>query len=260
LKGVARSVEFKSISQEIHEIENILSILRDKDIALSYEIKKELRKKVNDVFAEIDNIRSLQLKFKKFSNINFDEPKKRNEQSLNEFIESLKKMTEDISAELLKKIKFYSENKLTEDPPFLKDLKNPIIHLLRNAIDHGIEDRFERISNGKDETGKVILKLSKQNKEYKIEIFDDGEGINFNRIKKIAVKKGYLKEDADVPNNKLLSLLFTPGFSTSKEVTDLSGRGVGLDVVKDTVNRLKGKISVQTEKNKGTKFIIKIPV
>jgi signal transduction histidine kinase len=256
LKGIARSLEFKSVSQAIHEIENTLALLRDNKQQLTFEIKNDLRKKVNVIFIEIENIKKLQEKFKKFSNIKIET---RKTQTVEEFIDNLKNMTEDIAKENLKKINFHSENNLKEQINFLKEIKNPIIHIVRNSIDHGIEDRFERITKGKDEFGNIKLRLNNDDSNFIFEVIDDGSGIDFNKVKIKAEKLGYIQNNENIPDKKLLNLLFLPGFSTSEEITDLSGRGVGLDVVKEIVNKLNGKISVATEKDKGTKFTIKIP-
>ena len=133
--------------------------------------------------------------------------------------------------------------------------------MIRNAIDHGIEDRFERVADGKDETGMIELKISLDGENnYNFELSDDGRGIDFENIRRVAAERGLIEAgDTSVTNARLLNILFSPSFSSRGEVTDISGRGVGLDIVRDTIRDLKGHTSVSTQLKKGTKFKLKIP-
>lgn len=257
LKGLARTVEFKSIANSIHNIENIISDIRDKKRAFDNSIKDDLKHKTNLLIEELTNIKSLQNKFKKFSDIALSKNQEKDVSLIN-FINKLKETTEAVAAELSKKINFIADIKV-DSLPFLKDIKSSIVHIVRNAVDHGLEDRFERLTKGKDEYGNINIKIYKDTQNYIIEISDDGNGIDFDKIKSKAIEKGLVSGNENISNSKLLNILFLPGFSTSKTVSDISGRGVGLDVVKDTIVKLKGKISVASEKDKGTKFTIKIP-
>ena len=147
-----------------------------------------------------------------------------------------------------------------DDLPLLPKLNNPLIHLVRNAIDHGIENQYERLSRGKPREGTVRLTLSKADGLFIIEVADDGGGIDFESIRRKAVEKHLLDESAEATERSLLNVLFLPGFSSRDEVTRFSGRGVGLDVVKNTVMALGGKISVSAQKDKGTRFTLRVPV
>jgi two-component system chemotaxis sensor kinase CheA len=168
-------------------------------------------------------------------------------------------MTEDIAAQLDKQINFRAFGSL-RDPSLLNKLRDPIIHLVRNALDHGIEDKFERLSAGKDEVGRIRVSFLEKGDQTVIEVGDDGKGIDFEVIRERALERGILKSsEKDASNARLLKILFSPSFSSLDHATDISGRGVGLDVVQDVVRSLNGEISVATQDNRGTKFILKIP-
>lgn len=173
------------------------------------------------------------------------------------------RMVRDIAKGQNKKIRFEVFGGDTRvDKKILEELKDPLIHLLRNSIDHGIEIPSEREQAGKNTDGLITLKASYVGNMVLIEITDDGRGIDTDRIAQIAIKKGYLHEDqlSEISKTELVSLIFHSGFSTAKIITDLSGRGVGLDIVKANVERIKGTIETTSEKGRGTKFIIKIPL
>ena len=173
------------------------------------------------------------------------------------------RLVRDISREKGKKIKLEISGEETQlDKMMIEKLQDPLVHLIRNAIDHGIETPEEREAKGKKPFGTIKLSASQEGESVVIEISDDGRGMDPDFIREVAVKKGILPEEkAKVLSRKeCLELIFMPGFSTAKKVTDLSGRGVGMDVVKDAVKKLKGEIDIQTQIDKGTTFIIKLPL
>lgn len=173
------------------------------------------------------------------------------------------RMIRDIAKLQSKKIKFEVFGAETRvDKKILEEMKDPLIHLLRNAIDHGIELPGERELAGKSPEGQIAIRASYAGNMVQIEISDDGKGIDTERILQIAIKKGYVKQDqiSEVSKTDLIGLIFHSGFSTAKIITDLSGRGVGLDVVKSNIEKIKGTIETESEKGKGSKFIIKIPL
>lgn len=173
------------------------------------------------------------------------------------------RMVRDLSRELNKKISLNMYGKDTEvDRTVIDEIGDPLVHLIRNSIDHGIEEPNIRISKGKNEIGNIDLKAYHEGNNVIIEVSDDGDGIDFEKVKSKAIANGLLsKEDlSQITKEKLINILFEAGFSTSETVTDISGRGVGLDVVKNKVESLNGSISVKSEKNVGTKFIIKLPL
>ncbi|MBI3354021.1 MAG: hybrid sensor histidine kinase/response regulator [Nitrospirae bacterium] len=140
-------------------------------------------------------------------------------------------------------------------------IADPLIHIIRNAISHGIEAPYNRKLNGKDETGLVYVKAHQEGNNVVIEIGDDGNGINPEDVKEAAIGKKFIAraEKDTLTDEEAINLIFLPGFSTSKEINAISGRGVGMDVVKTNIMKLNGQIEVQTEVGAGTKFIIKLP-
>jgi len=169
----------------------------------------------------------------------------------------------DLAHEMGKDIEFEVRGGDTRlDKTIVDELKDPLMHILRNAVDHGIEDAETRTRLNKPKTAKVILEASQQGVQVVIRIADDGGGINIARVKEKALSKGLItKEFAEtMTDNQAIQLLFLPGFSTKDVVTDVSGRGVGLDVVKETITKLKGMVDVNMKYEKGTEFLLKLPL
>lgn len=172
------------------------------------------------------------------------------------------RMMRDLSKELGKEFELVMSGEDTEvDRTIIDELGDPLIHLLRNAADHGIEDPADREKNGKPKTGVIKLNAYHDGNNVVIEVEDDGRGIDIEKVKKKAIEKGLIKEDQEqMSEQEIIDFLFLPSFSTKEKVTNLSGRGVGLDVVKTKIEQLGGVIEVKTEKGKGTKFIIRLPL
>ncbi|TZE83332.1 chemotaxis protein CheA [Calorimonas adulescens] len=173
------------------------------------------------------------------------------------------RMVRDLSKELNKEIELKLSGEDTEvDRTVIDEISEPLVHLIRNAIDHGIEAPEVRIKKGKPSKGTVYLRAFHDGNNVVIEVEDDGEGINFQNIKKKAIEKGLISSsDADnLTDNEMINYLFMPGFSTSEKVTDISGRGVGLDVVKNKIESLGGFVDVISNSGKGTIFSIKLPL
>lgn len=173
------------------------------------------------------------------------------------------RLVRDLSKELGKEIDLLMSGEETEvDRTVIDEIGDPLIHLIRNSIDHGIELPNERINIGKPEVGTVVLKSYPDGNNVVIEVEDDGKGIDHNLVKKKAIEKGILdeREAENLSIEDSINLLFAAGFSTSEVVSDVSGRGVGLDVVKSKIESINGNIEVESAKDKGTKFIIRIPL
>lgn len=173
------------------------------------------------------------------------------------------RLVRDLSKDLGKNIRLLMSGEETEvDRTVIDEIGDPLIHLIRNSLDHGIESPEGRIKAGKPETGTVALRAYPDGNTVVIEVEDDGNGINPAKIKALAIKKGIVTEDeANVMNDKeLVNLLFRAGFSTAEKVTDVSGRGVGLDVVKAKIEAINGTVEVKTEVGQGSKFIIRLPL
>lgn len=145
------------------------------------------------------------------------------------------------------------------DRNILERLVTPFEHMLRNAIDHGLEDTHVRHELQKTEVGKIVLNISRQGTDVLVSFSDDGKGIDEARIKEKALSLGLIKADQSIDKQEILQLIFHPGFTTAKEVTQISGRGVGLDVVQSEIKALGGHISIESELGKGTTFTIRVP-
>ena len=148
------------------------------------------------------------------------------------------------------------------DRAVLEELGDPLIHLLRNAVDHGLEDAEDRASSGKDETGRIVLRAFRERDMVYVEIIDDGKGMDLGAIKTKAVEKGVISRDQAkvISDEDTVMLVCRPGFSTATEVTDVSGRGVGMDVVQSTVDGLGGSLSIESHTGEGTTFTLRLPL
>nr|WP_308592471.1 chemotaxis protein CheA [uncultured Criibacterium sp.] len=173
------------------------------------------------------------------------------------------RVVRDLSKDLNKEIELIMEGEETEvDRTVIDEIGDPLIHLLRNSADHGIESPEERIAKGKNEKGTVRLIAFQDGNTVVIEVTDDGAGINVEKVKEKAIERGILsKEQADeMDANRAAELIFAAGFSTADHISNVSGRGVGLDVVKNKIETLSGTVEVKTEKDKGSAFIIRLPL
>jgi two-component system chemotaxis sensor kinase CheA len=175
--------------------------------------------------------------------------------------QKLARTARDTSVMLNKEIilNFLGEN--TEIDKFILDeISDPLMHMVRNAIDHGLESNEERIQKNKNKEGTVTVKASHESGNLILCVQDDGKGLNPKTLYEIATKKGVIKGNETLSDEECYHLIFAPGFSTKAETTEISGRGVGMDVVKTNIEMLSGKIEIFTEIDKGTTFKIKIPL
>jgi two-component system chemotaxis sensor kinase CheA len=173
------------------------------------------------------------------------------------------RMVRDLAKKMNKEVNFIMKGEDTElDRTFVEEIGEPLLHLLRNAIDHGIEPKEERIAKGKPPVGTLILSARHEGNNVVIEVEDDGRGIDKEKIIRKAIEKGFIDESkaATFSDQEILNFLFVPGFSTKEKVSEVSGRGVGMDVVKNVVESLNGSISIESEKDKGTKVTIRLPL
>ncbi|MEI8671422.1 chemotaxis protein CheA [Vibrio sp. SA48] len=173
------------------------------------------------------------------------------------------RVVRDLARSLNKDIVLEMRGEETDlDKNLVEALADPLIHLVRNSVDHGVEMPDDRVKAGKSRTGKVILSASQEGDHIELAIVDDGGGMNPDVLRGIAVKRGMMDEDAAsrLSNKECFNLIFMPGFSSKEKISDISGRGVGMDVVKTAINTLNGSIDIDSEMGKGTKITIKVPL
>jgi two-component system chemotaxis sensor kinase CheA len=173
----------------------------------------------------------------------------------------LSRTVRKLARELRKEIELILRGEDTElDKMMVEELTDPLMHIIRNALDHGIESAEERLAAGKDPVGHVTLNAYQQGNSVVLDVTDDGRGIDPERIRAVAVSRGLVTEKEVVDQQRAYELMFTPGFSTAAEVSEISGRGVGLDVVKKNIQELKGTIDVMSRVGEGTTFRVSLPI
>jgi two-component system chemotaxis sensor kinase CheA len=171
------------------------------------------------------------------------------------------RMVRDLAKELDKEISFVMEGKDTElDRTVIDEIGDPLVHLLRNSLDHGLEKTEDRVATGKNPVGTIYLRAKHEGNNVYIEVEDDGAGINVEGVRQKAIEKGMISDGMEFTMNDAIGFLFNSGFSTAKVITDVSGRGVGLDVVRTKIEALNGEINVDSKPGIGTKFQIKLPL
>ena len=175
--------------------------------------------------------------------------------------ERFPRLIRDLSRQQGKDIELILEGEGTRiDKAIIDEIGEPLVHMIRNSVDHGIETPAVRVARGKTPTGTILLSAMQESNHVLITIMDDGSGIDAAAVRRKAVDRGLLKADETLPDRELLQLIFSQGFSTAETVSDLSGRGVGLDVVLKSIERLNGLVEVETVPGVGTKFIIQLPL
>ncbi len=178
-----------------------------------------------------------------------------------QLFEKMSRIVRKISREQGKKVELRIFGADTElDRMIIEDISDPLMHIIRNAIDHGIETPEERIMQGKDGKGVIRLSSYQKGNHVVIEVEDDGKGIDVERVKRKAAEVGHIREGQGISDKEALELLFLPGLSTAEQVSEISGRGVGLDVVKNNVEALSGMVDIESEKGRGTRVIITLPI
>jgi chemosensory pili system protein ChpA (sensor histidine kinase/response regulator) len=226
------------IGSDISEVMNQLTDFFDQ----FEEESSQIRRITNDLQEEITNIRMVEVR-----------------QLFNKFHRTVRDIAKDESKIVSLKI---SGADARLDKTVVDEIADPLMHLIRNSVSHGIEAPDIREAKGKPREGEVALNAYKEGDNIIIEIEDNGNGINVERIREIIVAKGLrsVAEVESMPDDEIIKFIFAPGFSTKKDVSAISGRGVGMDVVKTNIARLNGSIDIKTELGKGTKFSIKLPL
>lgn len=174
---------------------------------------------------------------------------------------TFRRLVRDLSNELGKRMELTTDGGETElDKTVIERLKDPLVHIIRNAIDHGIESPAVRQASGKEEVGSIHLSAKHSGAHVLITIEDDGKGLDPEKIRDKAIEKGIITGEEEMSDNEINNLLFAPGFSTAEKVTDLSGRGVGMDVVKKSIESLRGSIELTSTNGNGTRIVLKLPL
>ncbi|MCR5698934.1 MAG: chemotaxis protein CheA [Treponemataceae bacterium] len=180
---------------------------------------------------------------------------------INQIFSRFPRVVRDLCRDLNKKVNLVIEGEDTElDKSVVEDLLDPIMHCVRNSLDHGIETPDVRVEQGKDEEGTLLLRASNEGNMIVIDIEDDGKGIDVEKIRNKAIERGLIHPSKIVTEQEAFNLMFEPGFSTADKITNVSGRGVGLDVVKTQIEKLKGTVTVWSERGKGSRFTIRLPL
>lgn len=175
--------------------------------------------------------------------------------------QKMERLVRDLACDFGKKVNFGTDGEDTElDRTVVEEIGDPLVHMVRNALDHGLEPTADRVARGKPEAGTVRLRAYHQGGSIVIELTDDGRGIDPDRIMRKAVEKGMVPAGTALSREEIFALIFAPGFSTAEKVTAVSGRGVGMDVVKRNIEKLRGKIEIASEVGQGSTFKIKLPL
>ena len=173
----------------------------------------------------------------------------------------MRRVVRDLARKTGKEIEMDVSGGDTElDRNLVEELADPLMHMLRNAVDHGVEPASERLENGKPRVGRIRLRASHKSGHIVIEVGDDGKGLDRKKIIEKAVRSGLITNGDDLPDNKVWELIFEPGFSTAAAVTNVSGRGVGMDVVRRHVQNLRGRVEIQTQPGQGSTFFLELPL
>jgi len=171
------------------------------------------------------------------------------------------RLVRDLSKKTNKKVDLIMEGAETEiDRNMVDSIYDPLVHMMRNSVDHGVRTPEEREKVGKPGTGTVYLRAYQKGGNIVIEIEDDGEGLNTQKIRQKAIERSLIKPTDELSDYELNNLIFLPGFSTADKITDVSGRGVGMDVVKKAVEKLRGKVEAHSQPGKGTQFVMRLPL
>jgi Chemotaxis protein histidine kinase and related kinases len=182
-------------------------------------------------------------------------------QPIKSLFQRMGRIVRESSASVGKEVRLHTDGENTEvDKTVIERLADPLTHMIRNAVDHGLESPDKRLAAGKPREGHVTLTAQHRSGRIVIEVSDDGAGINRERVRAKAVERGLIPTDAQLTDGDIDNLLFLPGFSTAQEISNLSGRGVGMDVVKSSIQALGGRIAITSQEGKGTTFSISLPL
>ena len=248
------SDEFDSLEMdrytELHEMS--LSLTED------YDDLQDIRQNLANRLKDIDNVLTGQ---QRLTNSLQDGLISSQMVPFSSVVPRLRRLVRQISRELGKDVRFEVENRQGNlDKNVLQAIITPFEHIIRNALDHGIETPEQRAETGKPEQAVLLVRVTRSGASILIEIRDDGRGINVEKVKNRAIERGILEADAEISNDAACQLIFKPGFSTADAVSSISGRGVGLDVVKSEITQIGGTVEISSREGEGTAFVIQLPL
>ncbi len=253
----------ETIRVDVERVENLMNLVgeivldRNRILRVTQDVEKECRgeavEKLVEAVTSLDRtVSDLQVAVMKLRM-----------QPIKKIFSKFPRLVRDLARKLNKKVQLIIEGEDTElDRSILDKLEDPLIHLVRNALDHGIEPPEERVAKGKPEVGTIRLFAYHEGDHIVVGIQDDGRGIDPEKVKKKAIEKGLItpEQAAQMSDKEAYELIFLPGFSTADKVSDVSGRGVGMDVVASTIHSLRGSIEIDSEPGKGTTILLKLPL
>jgi two-component system chemotaxis sensor kinase CheA len=173
----------------------------------------------------------------------------------------MSRLVRDLSRQFGKQVRMETEGDEIElDRTIVEELADPLMHMVRNALDHGIEMPEDRLASGKSAAARVLLKAQHHSGQVLIEISDDGRGLDASKIKAKAVQKGLIGAGQELSESEIFNLIFEPGFTTAAQITNVSGRGVGMDVVRRHIEKLRGRIEIRSSPGQGATFVLKLPL
>ena len=241
-------------TEKLENIFNTVSELLISQARLSM-LTEEYEDEINDNFSAVSD------SLKNITGILQEQITSLRMMSLSSTFDRFKRVVRDIATERGKQVQFIVSGQETElDKNMIEKLNDPLKHLVRNCIDHGIETEEERIRKGKSPQGQLTISASIESGKVVLEVKDDGAGIDQEKLLSKARERGIIKEDQALTEGEILNLIFHPGLSTAEKITDLSGRGVGMDVVKSSINELHGDIELKSQKDEGTSFRLHLPL
>ncbi len=276
LLGIKRVYEAKTCMPSEEPLSGHIDYL-EKPQAKTFRVQVDLIEKISEVVGELVLAKNKVLKIcqevgdsKLLNSVEFiskltldlqETISKTRLQPISHILSGFPRLVRDLSIELDKKIHLSMEGTQTElDRQILEGIKEPLTHIIRNSADHGIERPQERINQGKSETGHITIKAYHDHEYVKIEIGDDGNGIDIQKVKNKAILMGLMSENQEASQKDIENVMFMPGFSTSSNVTNVSGRGVGLDIVKMEVERVGGSVHMKNSPLQGLTFILNFPL
>ncbi|MGM0605600.1 MAG: chemotaxis protein CheA, partial [Halobacteriota archaeon] len=253
-KKAKSGTEIASVRVDVDQLDDLYSLVEQ---LVTSRIK--LRREMEDAGLDSDNLDELDKITANLQNTAMD----MRLIPLSKVVDTFPRVVRDVARDTGKRVDFtVSGEDIELDRTILTEIRDPLIHILRNAVDHGIEPPETRESLGKPQTGSVSLTATRERDHVTIEVADDGAGLDADELRQQAIEKGVKTEHEleFMEDSEVYDLIFHPGFSTAEEVTDVSGRGVGMDVVRNTVKQLDGTVNVESELGEGTVVRLRLPV